>query len=110
MTFLGLTAPRSLGVLLAAKLTSLPGRELQDAHPGEDAEKDTDLPLKCHTVSNKFVLQQFVVHLRHCLHHGPAMFPVNVHMIRRDRLYIWTEPEEGYRAAVDDAFLTGLNG
>ena len=74
MTFRGLTA-----AVLCGKLTSFPGLELQDVRPREDADTDTDLTLYCHRVSNKPVLVMFILHLRHCLHHGPAMFPRSVH-------------------------------
>lgn len=59
-----------------------PGPELRCVRPTEDAETDTDLQLKYHKVSTKPELVQAVPHLRHRLHHGPAMFPSSVHQDR----------------------------
>lgn len=93
MTFLGLTGIPARNI---RKLTSLPGPELRRVRAREDADADTDLLLKCHRASNKVVLVHFVVHLRHCLQHGPAMFSSS--SVHGDHLCIWAEPENGNQA------------
>lgn len=56
-------------------LTSSLDLELRAVGPRQLADTDTDLVLKCHRVSKRPELVQFVPHLLQCLNHGAAMFP-----------------------------------
>lgn len=65
------------------KLTSLLGPELQGDRPSED----THPPLRRRNVWSKPALGHLVLHLRHWLHHGPAMFRSSG-SVHRDWMYV----------------------